>query len=174
MLSLEQLEVRAHQALHVFGLADAALTPLGQSETTVYRVKGVGAQQYVLRLHPSGAQDGLALQAEARWLDHLWGVAPRVFPRPVQSQTGHWVEAVGEPHETTPLLATLPTWLDGEPLDAPFTPEQARDAGQLIAQLHLHAEQAELFSALDRPTDGLTYFGRSWQALQRTLGAEKS
>ncbi|THF68155.1 hypothetical protein E7T06_17615 [Deinococcus sp. Arct2-2] len=170
VLSSEQLEVRAQQALHLFGLPDAALTPLGQSDTTVYRVGGLDDHHYVLRLHTSHAQDSRALQAEACWLDHLWLVVPDVFPRPIRSQAGHWVEAVGERPEASPVWATLLTWLDGEPLSAPFTPEQAKDAGQLIAQLHLHAEQAESFANLDRPTYDLTYFDRSWQALQRTLG----
>ncbi|MEF2277496.1 phosphotransferase [Deinococcus sp. YIM 134068] len=156
----------ARRALTEYGHADALLTPLGESDSTVFRVEAAGRERLVLRLHDADRHGEQALHSELRWLDHLARADGPTLPRPVPTPGGAWVVPLGE-GET---LATLLTWVDGEPPGGPLNAGQAAQVGELLAELHLRAEVFTPPPGFERPTYDLAHFRRGWADLRATLG----
>ncbi|MGI9600283.1 MAG: phosphotransferase enzyme family protein [Acidimicrobiales bacterium] len=86
------------------------------------------------RIHPMGVED-----IERHWLEHLVGHRYLVAPRVVPDGRGRAsVPLEGEGAEPNRVI-TVFTWVPGRRLRRPVGPGQARQLGELAAQLHLDA-----------------------------------
>ncbi|WP_019585178.1 phosphotransferase enzyme family protein [Deinococcus apachensis] len=163
----------ARRVLGRYGHADASITWVGQSDTTVYRVHTPSGEHLALRLHTAARHGRQALASELRWLDQLARVArlPVPQPQPVRREPDVWVmeERTGE---GMVLLCTLLSWLDGEALPGAFSPEQAGQAGELLAHLHTHSSDFLPPGDFERPRYDAPYFLACWADLRRSLGPE--
>lgn len=165
----EPLTTLARRALTEYGHADATLTPLGESDSAVFRVEDRHGERFVLRLHGSARHGAAALHSELLWLDHLARASSLTLPRPRRSRAGAWVVRLGNGQ----TLATCLTWVEGEPLEGPLNARQAAWAGELLAELHTQADAFTPPPGFERPTYDLAHFRRSWEDLWATLGPER-
>jgi Ser/Thr protein kinase RdoA (MazF antagonist) len=141
------------------------LTPLGESENTVFRADLAG-EGYALRLHTAGRRSVQALDSELLWLDHL-SRAGLPVPAPVRTLAGGWVAEL-----TGGESATLLRWLAGDVPEV-LSVTQAAQAGGLMARLHLEAETFRRPTGFERPVYTLGHVQESWKVLQRLLSPQQ-
>ena len=160
----------AQQAVALFGYPQAHLTPLAESDNTVFRADEGNAHSFALRLHTSGRQRAAALTSELIWLGHLAERTDLPVPKPVRSKAGTWL--VGVPGKSGALHASMLMWIQGEVLDRPLSVPEAGEAGRLLAHLHLEAERFEPPNGFERPAYTLPAFLNCFSELQASLGRD--
>ncbi|WP_375472124.1 phosphotransferase enzyme family protein [uncultured Nostoc sp.] len=113
---------------------------------------------FLLRIHYPIAQfcdriwqQHAVIESELIWLIALHQDTHLVVPYPVQNLSGSFITSVAVDDISETLNCTLLKWVDGSPLDTEPTPIQARQIGELMAQLHQHTSLWELPSGLTRP-----------------------
>ncbi|MFC4425229.1 phosphotransferase enzyme family protein [Deinococcus navajonensis] len=165
----------ARLVLEHYGLPQAQVTLLREGDNHVFRVDVAPGDTYVLRLHTAGQHSARALHSELDWLDRLTGTAQLPVPRPVRSASGAWTVPLAflEAESAPQLRCSVLSWLEGAPLPEgqEFTREQAEQAGQLLAQLHLQAERFQAFKGSERPCYDNAYFLTCAQQLQWNLAS---
>jgi len=158
------------QALAQYGYPDARATRLRAGDNTVYRVETASGETLALRLHTAARHTAQALRSELTWLDHLSGRAGLPVPPPRRSSAGTWV-VILETGQAGPLLCTLLGWMEGEslPEGRGFDLGEARQAGELVAQLHLQAEFFVAPADFERPRYDGPYFLICWRDLEKLV-----
>jgi Ser/Thr protein kinase RdoA (MazF antagonist) len=161
-----------HDVLNQYGVHQARVTLLREGDNSVFRVDTTSGGRYALRLHTAGRHSVAALTSELEWLDVLARVARLRVPQPVRSTSASWV-VTSEVDSTSPVLCTLLTWLEGEPLPEgqEFTLEQAGQAGQILAQLHVQAEGFHAPLLFERSHYDASHFLSCGQRLRQNLTA---
>ncbi|MCD0160043.1 phosphotransferase [Deinococcus sp. 6YEL10] len=156
--------------LEQYGLHQAHVTLLREGDNSVFRVDLPSGDRYALRLHTAGRHPVAALISELEWLDLLARTAHLPVPQPVRNTSASWVATFTVP-SALPLLCTLLTWLEGEPLPEgqEFTLDQAAQAGQVLAQLHVQAEQFQAPAVFERPHYDAPSFLAGAQQLRQNL-----
>lgn len=156
--------------LEQYGLHQARVTLLREGDNSVYRVDLPSDGRYALRLHTARQHSAAALVSELDWLDVLARTAHLPVPQPVRSTSASWVVTFTTP-SAPPLLCSLLTWLDGDalPEGQEFTLEQAAQAGQVLAQLHVQAEQFQVPAVFERPHYDAPFFLSEAQHLRQNL-----
>lgn len=149
--------VLAQEALGMYGMSGASLHFLRHNENAVYRVEDTDGKRYVLRLHisaPNLAFDASPrredwLHAEMAFVQALAAGPGIVVQTPAQTRDGRLVATLAD-HA---VLATMLSWLPGEPLDprSPNAPAQAGAVGRLAASLHAFALANPWLNTLARP-----------------------
>jgi Ser/Thr protein kinase RdoA (MazF antagonist) len=121
-----------HSVLEQFGIANAEITPLENTFNHNYRIHANG-RTYLLRQHRDPRHNLAALESEMHWLHHLAACGLEVQePQPLQ--TGGFIAVSdGKPY-------SLLSWLEGEVFESTKSTQQANAVGQLMARLHLAAE----------------------------------
>lgn len=135
------LDTMLTQALACYGMQDAQAVFLRHNENAVYRITAVDGRGYVLRIHvPHERLSARQLMHRADWLDgemrFLLALSGGGLPvqTPVQTPDGTLLATL----PGTDTLASLLTWVPGEPLSEqhPDIEAQARDVGRLFARMH--------------------------------------
>ena len=164
------LNDQVRQALTLYGQESARWILLRQGDNTVYQVDTAQGQQLTLRLHTAARHSLPSLTSELDWLDGLGQHLPGIVPRPQPSLEGPWVVRV-DGDSAQPLWCSLLSWVEGAslPEGTEFTSEQAAQAGTLLAQVHVWAEQFPFPEGFERPTYDLAYFLACWTDLRRSL-----
>lgn len=167
------LDDQVRQALILYGQDSAPWALLRQGDNTVYQVGQAQGPRLTLRLHTAARHSLPALTSELDWLESLGHHLPGSVPRPQPSLEGPWVVRV-DGDDAQPLWCSLLSWVEGEslPEGTEFTAEQAAQAGTLLAQVHLWAEQFSFPEGFERPTYDLTHFLAYWADLRRHLEPE--
>lgn len=150
-----QLRKLAHIALKQYGIENAKLTLLNDSENLLFRVDAQA--RYGLRVyHPD---DGVsyvnllsdaAIRSELLWLLSLRGIG-LVVPEPLRAQNGDLIVHASTPQIPEGRRCALFAWVDGRFRDASLTPKALENVGAFIAKMHNHAE------AFKPPPDFLRY-----------------
>jgi Ser/Thr protein kinase RdoA (MazF antagonist) len=164
----------ARIALRHYNLVDPAVEFLRLNENLTFRVTtATSREHYLLRLHRSApsnflVQSPASLESELLWLDALARDTAITVQRPVRNRRGRLVTAITPIGESTPLLCSLLTWIDGEPFrqDAPNAPQLAERLGELIAKLHNHAATWDPPRGFTRVTFGLEFLKRTVMLLK--------
>jgi Ser/Thr protein kinase RdoA (MazF antagonist) len=152
----------AQAALIYYGLPNAQLTFLGQSQNTTFRVEMPTGDKFLLRLHVGieAADDGShkiwreppVIQSELLWLNAIARDTELTVPRPVQNRLGEWVTIIASKEFGSSISCSLLRWVKGEHLDEEPTAQQVHRLGMLMAQLHQHSSCWSLPSSFSRPT----------------------
>jgi len=102
---------------------------------TVLRVRPTQGPELSLRIHAADRQARAPIETELAWLADLSAQGVRV-PRPLADREGHRVQTWPDGR-----LAVLMTWVHGRFLDRSLHPMHMRQAGRLIARLHVSADR---------------------------------
>jgi Ser/Thr protein kinase RdoA (MazF antagonist) len=164
-------EDHVRQGLVAFGVSGARTVLLRHGDNAVYRVDLVGSPPLALRLHTAARHTRRAIDAELRWLEHLGSHLPGTVPRPLRSEAGELTVSVAMAGDAAPLLCSLLSWVEGTPLEegTEFSSDEAAQAGGLLAQIHILAEQFRPGPDFDRPTYDPSYFRRCALELRSDL-----
>lgn len=140
----------AEAALRHYGLGSARLQFIAHNAGVVYRVEAPGqARALLLKLHVrvGAGQNAAAAQLEAgmQWLAGIAQATGIRVQAPVPAPGGPFVATVL--CEQIPIHCTLQHWLDGELPHGPFTEDQMRNIGRMLARLHRYSRQSDI--ALD-------------------------
>ncbi len=130
----------ARKALSAYGLAEAALTPLGEAENGTFEVAtGDPSRHYALRIcGPDHDPD--ALRREILWLTAICRDTDLVVPEPILTMDGELVRRVSIAGVSGFRSCVLLRWVDGEFRYRELTPDHLGGVGRLMATLHAHAE----------------------------------
>lgn len=151
----------AQAALTHYGLSNAQLTFLGQSQNTTFRVE-TPTDKFLLRLHvgikagdeslQEAWKNPSVIQSELLWLNAIAQDTQLIVPQPVRNRLGEWVTSIAGIELGSPISCSLLRWVEGEHLDGEPTAQQIRQLGVLMAQLHQHSSGWSLPSGFSRPT----------------------
>lgn len=177
-------------ALAQYNVSVAQLVFLGHSENVTFRVETWNNQNFatsgeydeqtlfLLRIHYPIAkfcdriwQECAVIESELIWLTALYEDTDLIVPYPVQNLSGSFITCVAVDDISETLNCTLLKWVDGSPLDTEPTPIQARQIGELMAQLHQHASLWELPPDLTRPKYDWEQLHASLMKLQSLVDA---
>ena len=148
------------KALKVYDLPNASAELLRCYDNSVYKIE-VETRIYALRIcSPKTARK--QLRAEVAWLSALREDKSLLVPKPVPNKQGDLISYLAD------RTVVMFEWLPGEPVSQTMSPEVARQIGQMMATLHLHASN---YSS-DRQTvcyDSSYFFGSNswWQTKAR-------
>ncbi|MDP6514650.1 MAG: phosphotransferase [SAR202 cluster bacterium] len=167
----------AKQALTEYDLQNHTLTFIQHSDNVTFKVEGPGLDAYLLRLHipvtsamgTHGADPG-AVTSELQWLEALSQDTDLILQKPVRNRTGLLVTQVAVDNADMPVNCTLLRWLEGQPYHRDLeTPQTARQIGEILAKLHIHAEQWGTPEGFERPARDIEYFQRVLNNIQPAL-----
>ena len=131
----------AIRAVRQWYTGDVSPEHVADGASFTYRFVASGKARY-LRLTPPGWRSAAEVAGEIAFIQHL---ESRGIPlaRPLRSARGEHVEAIECSLGT--CLAVVFEAITGAVIDdAQWSPDQAREAGQLMAQMHLAAQDFEL------------------------------
>jgi Ser/Thr protein kinase RdoA (MazF antagonist) len=137
----------AQEVCSSYGIIAVEITPLGQSENITYRVtRKEDHEHFLLRIHRSKSISTPTytremIKSELSWLLALSQDTSIVVQEPQVNRFGQLVTEITVPNEQSPFYCTLLRWVDGLLLENPCSALQARNLGELMAQLHNHACQ---------------------------------
>jgi Ser/Thr protein kinase RdoA (MazF antagonist) len=159
----------ARIALRHYDLVDPTPEFIRFNENLTFGVTaGAGRDRYLLRLHRSApsnflVQSPTSLESELLWLEALTKDTNIVVQRPTRNRRSQLVTTITPIGESTPLLCTLVTWIDGGPLaqDSFNARELAHGLGELIAKLHDHAAGWDPPRGFTRATFGPEFLKRT-------------
>ncbi len=141
----------AREALKAWGV-DMTPRLIKNRENIVLEAVGPDGQRAALRLHRPGYQSDDAIRSELWWAEALVASGMEV-PQPIRTMDGAVLATGG------PRVASLVTWLDGEPLGEggvalamdPDTQAELHEAlGAELARLHVVSDQMERTDAFQR------------------------
>lgn len=132
-------------------LGGASLTPLRHGENTTFRVDDNGGARFVLRIHRHGYQGDASIRSELAWLTALGTDTDLTVPQPQPTRGGEPLGETSHHLVPQPRLCTLLSWMPGRFLDARLTGHKLRLVGQLLADLHDHAERFTPDRSFQRP-----------------------
>lgn len=118
----------------LFRVYDSSSKTLTQSES--HYKQG----QYLLRIHDHNEQPSEAIKLEMEWLAAIRRDAGLPVPEPVPNLNGDLLSQVSIPGIPGKRDCTLLRWLKGRLLTRGIKPEHYSAQGQLMAQLHNHAQ----------------------------------
>jgi Ser/Thr protein kinase RdoA (MazF antagonist) len=114
--------------------------------------------------------DPVAVRSELQWLEALNRDTDLVLQRPVRNRTGALVTRVSLEDDVAPVNCTLLRWVRGQPYHRDLeSPQTARQIGQTLAKLHLHASQWQVPAGFSRPRRDVLYFERVLRGIQPAL-----
>lgn len=165
----------ATAALSHWGMSEASIQLVSQSENLVYRVDGPDSR-YGLRVHRAGYHTRDELRSEQQWIAALADAGLSV-PTPQPTRTEGWLVTITVPGEA-PRFASLVRWVDGDILGGHLEQAPLRDrlhwlhdVGRTVARLHSSASTWSApvgFRRVHWDTDGLMgdepVWGRFWEA----------
>ncbi|UWQ08102.1 phosphotransferase enzyme family protein [Aliiroseovarius crassostreae] len=159
------------EALKAWGAQHVRL--IKDRENAVHEVR-VGKERAALRLHRPGYMSAAAIRSELDWMGALSQAGMEV-PAPISSRDGQAVIAL-----STGRLATMVTWVDGQPIgdggvpfDIPVNEQVAlyHKLGRELARLHNITDTLTLPQGFTRhrwDLDGLLgetpFWGRFWES----------
>ena len=116
-------------ALAFYGLESAKAKLIRHYDNLVYKVEA--EKVYALRICPSVVNQ--KLKGEVDWLTALRRDTNLLVPKPLPNKQGDLISQLENRY------CVLFEWLEGEPISSIMSPKVARQVGEIMAQLHLHA-----------------------------------
>jgi Ser/Thr protein kinase RdoA (MazF antagonist) len=167
----------AGRALAEYDVKAYTLTFIRHSDNVTFKVEGPGWGAYLLRIHvpvtramgAHGADSG-AVNSELLWLEALSRDTDLVLQKPVRNRAGALVTQVPAENAALPVNCTLLHWVDGQPYHRGLESEQtARQIGEILAELHIHASRWEIPEGFKRPKRNAAYFEEALRGIQPAL-----
>ncbi len=139
-----ELLTLAQTALQQYGIANARLKRINDTENALFRVDT--DQRYTLRVyHPDTGTGYLnllsdaALHSELVWLRSLHSIGLGV-PEPLPAQDGALIIRAHTPQMPDGRRCALFRWVEGRFRDKSLTPTALEQVGAFLARMHNHAE----------------------------------
>jgi Ser/Thr protein kinase RdoA (MazF antagonist) len=144
-----RLRKLALHALEQYPLDVVDVRLVGTFTNTLFRVRAVGGQSYVLRVSMPGWRTETDLRSEAMWLEALSREADVGAPVPLAACDDSYLVEAGAAGVPEVRRCLAMSWLPGSLLGAQLTAANLHKMGVLFARLHAHG-------ARFRPPAGFT------------------
>ncbi len=144
-----RLKTLALHALEHYPLDVVDLRLVGTFTNTLFRVRTVGGQSYVIRVCTPGWRTETDLRSEAMWLEALGREADIGAPVPLPARDGSYLVTAHAEGVPEPRHCLVMSWLPGVLLGKRLTKANLHSMGALFARLHGHG-------AAFRPPPGFT------------------
>ncbi len=138
---VRRLAALARTALRAYGIEGTVLRPLQHAENTTFRLAAPDGRRFVLRVHRTGRHSPEQVRSEMAWLAALRCDTDLLVPRPHTTADGALLAVAEAPGVPEPRMCVLFDWMEGRFRNDSLTPARMAAVGELIGQLHRHAEQ---------------------------------
>jgi Ser/Thr protein kinase RdoA (MazF antagonist) len=118
---------------------------------TMFQVRSVEGERFVLRIYSDEETTSKENQAEMFWLDALIRDTDLKVSEPVPRRDGEYISLVTVPGVPPERRCVLFKWIPGRPLEEHLSPESYFKFGQVLAKLHDHAERLNPLPASIQP-----------------------
>ena len=146
---IHRLRKLAHASLEKFGYSAYRLTLLQHLVNTTFRLH-CAQGRYLVRIHRARVQT--EVESELIWLEALAHETTVPVQVPQRSLDGKMIVVGRQSGLPTPYPVTVLSWLDGKILPQDHrSPPHFHKLGQLVAELHHHAQHWTPSFELDRP-----------------------
>lgn len=136
-----RLRQMALQALTHYALPVARLTPVTMNFNSIFRIVTTDGRRFALRINYPGERNELDIASEMAWLDAIRHDTELSVPEPLMTRNGRFVVTVQTPGVPEPRHCVIFSWLNGRNIGRQRSPRIMRQLGNVMAQLHNHAEQ---------------------------------
>jgi Ser/Thr protein kinase RdoA (MazF antagonist) len=144
-------------ALNQYAVMAPEIRFLGKSGNVTFYIE-TQASNFLLRIHQAlpGLQDDIwqkpdVIESELKWLEALRRETNIIVQEPLQNLEGRLVTQVLADDTQEIFNCSLLRWVDGSVSNKERTPQQAKNLGLLMAQLHRHSSQWKLPQNFVRP-----------------------
>lgn len=137
---LRRLRVIAQEAVQAYNLQIEHLRFLTVATNTMFRVDTVQGDRYVLRIYSEGESTLDENLAEMFWLEAILRDTSLQVCVPVLNLFGEYITVVNADGVPGDRRCALFRWVPGRELHASISPQNYEKLGQIMAQLHNHAE----------------------------------
>jgi Ser/Thr protein kinase RdoA (MazF antagonist) len=150
----------ANKVLHQYGLKNITLTFLNRARQTNFKVEAFGPgrekgkkKTFLLRIHWPETLNPVLVRSEFAWLRALRVDTDLVVPEPLADREGKVVVPMDVGPASSPVHCSITRWLVGRPILRRFGPgpDALRQAGRMLARLHLHGKTWKKPSFFRRP-----------------------
>lgn len=159
---LSNMDQKLIKALTIYGLKDADVKLIRHYDNLIYRIKT--KKVYALKIC-SPKINKKQLDQEVEWLSALLRDTNLLVPKPIPDKQGNLISKIEDRY------CVLYEWLEGERVSQIMSSKIARQVGEMMAKLHLHASNYDSGDRLKNSThdkaldcfDGDYFFGsNSW------------
>ncbi len=145
----EQLGQLGQAALAEYGIDQARLQFISDSENTVFQIK-TPSQSYALRIHSADEKPASEVEGELHWLAALRSETALRVPTPVPTSEGKLVLEINRLGMSSPIPMVLFHWMPGQTLGEQINTDMMIRVGIMMGQLHNHAEHFVLPAHISR------------------------
>ena len=147
------------KALEAYPIDVARVRYLTTESTTMFRVDAKDGSKYVIRLYSEFDSSLAENQTEMVWLSALARDTDLRVVEPVARKDGDYITFVSMEGIPNEKRCALYKWVPGVQLAEHITPKNYEQFGQMVAQLHNHAEGLQLASHIQpKRWDKVFYF----------------
>ena len=132
------------KALEAYPVDVARVRYLTTESTTMFRVDATDGSKYVIRLYSELASSLAENQTEMFWLTALARDTDLRVVEPVARKDGEYITFVSMDGIPNEKRCALYKWVPGVQLAEHIDPKNYRQFGDMVAQLHNHAETLQL------------------------------
>ena len=136
-------------AIASYGLESVKTKLIRHYDNLVYKVEA--EKIYALRICPLIVNQ--KLKGEVNWLTALRRDTNLLVPKPLPNKQGDLITQLED------RFCVLFEWLEGKPVNSIMSPKVARQVGEMMAQLHLHASN---YYFNDRMRDFINCYDRDY------------
>jgi len=136
---IRRLHKIALKALEEYDLSIAWVKFLTTETNTMFQVRSTAGERFVLRIYSDEETTLKENRAEMYWLAALVRDTDLKVSEPVARKDGEYITIVNTPGVPDDRRCVLFKWVPGQPLENYLNPENYYKLGQILAQLHDHA-----------------------------------
>jgi Ser/Thr protein kinase RdoA (MazF antagonist) len=136
-----RLRELASKALEQYDLQIGSLSLAGWYTNTLFRVRTLDDQSYMLRVCAPGWRTEIDLRSEIAWLNALAEETDIGAPCPLTTRNGENLPEIGTAGVTGTRRCLLMTWVPGKSLEKHLTEENMYKMGELFVRMHDHGEK---------------------------------
>lgn len=141
-LKYAYLESICHTALRQCSIFHAELEFISDTGNVIFRAT-VASQAYSIRVCQQNWTH-FELMGELHWLWNLTKNSDLIVPSPISTKSGDWVQEIALPDSEKQFQVIIFDWIPGEIVGTNIDEETARQVGNLMAKLHIHATTFDL------------------------------
>jgi Ser/Thr protein kinase RdoA (MazF antagonist) len=137
------LEGVIHAALSEVGVIGARIQFISDTGNLIFRANGQ-SQSFAIRVYKDGGISNSAINAELFWLLDIKQNTNLSVPEPITIQPTKIIQEILYPGAEKPVKLVVFHWLPGEIIGSQLNLDSASHMGEMMAALHLHANQFQL------------------------------
>ena len=136
---IRRMRQLAWRALEEYDLPVQRLRFLAQESSLMFRIDTPG-EKYVLRIYSEADSSLQESLAETAWLDAIRLETTVNVPAPQRNKAGAFITFASHPGVPGEKRCAVYSWIPGKQLEKSLSPKNYFHLGQVMAQLHDHAE----------------------------------